>query len=50
MVADMQIQGSASATIERGDFNLAIPNVPFVANVGEDVTLAIDFVANAARQ
>jgi polyisoprenoid-binding protein YceI len=48
MVADAQIQGSASATIQRGDFNLAIPNVPFVANVGEEVTLEIDFVANAA--
>jgi hypothetical protein len=35
----------ASTTIQRGDFGLTIPNVPFVANVGEEVLLELDFVA-----
>lgn len=45
--ADNKLVGSAETVIQRGDFNLTIPNVPFVANVGEDVTLKFDFVANA---
>lgn len=40
-----RLTGSATAVVNRSDFNLTIPNVPFVANVGEQVTLAIDFVA-----
>jgi polyisoprenoid-binding protein YceI len=39
-----RIAGTASTTINRSDFNLIVPNVPFVANVGEEVQLAIDFV------
>lgn len=42
-----QFTGTATATILRSDFNLAIPSVPSVANVGEEVTLEIDFLANA---
>lgn len=41
-----QITGTATTTVNRGDFNLSIPSVPNVANVGEEVTLQIDFVAN----
>lgn len=41
-----QITGTASATVKRSDFNLTIPSVQNVANVGEEVTLQIDFVAN----
>ena len=48
--SETQMTGSASTTINRGDFQLQIPNVPFVANVGEQVALAIDFVAEAAQQ
>lgn len=40
-----RLVGSAETTIQRGDFNLSIPNVPFVADVGEDVTLKLNFVA-----
>ena len=40
-----RIEGSASSTVNRADFDLNIPNVPFVANVDEEVTLTIDFVA-----
>ena len=43
-----QISGSARATVNRSDYNLTIPSVPNVANVGEQVALQIDFVASAA--
>jgi polyisoprenoid-binding protein YceI len=43
-----RITGTATTTIKRGDYNLTIPSVPNVANVGEEVTLEIDFVAEAA--
>jgi polyisoprenoid-binding protein YceI len=45
-VSNNQISGTATATIQRSDFNLQIPSVPRVANVGEQVALQIDFVAN----
>lgn len=40
-----QLNGSATANIARPDFNLQIPDAPGVANVDEEVTLAIDFTA-----
>jgi len=40
-----KISGSAKATIKRADYNLVVPSVPNVANVGEEVTLELDFVA-----
>jgi len=46
-VSASQITGTATTTVNRGDFNLTIPSVRNVANVGEEVTLQIDFVANA---
>jgi polyisoprenoid-binding protein YceI len=45
-----RLVGNASAVIKRSDYNLTIPNVPFVANVGEDVTLQLDFVAAPVQQ
>jgi polyisoprenoid-binding protein YceI len=42
-----ELRGAAQTTINRADFELSIPNVPMVANVGEQVLLAIDFVARA---
>ena len=42
-----RLSGSAKTTVQRGDFNLVIPNVPFVANAGEEVTLEINFVLAA---
>lgn len=44
---DYQLVGHAETIVLRSDFNMSIPNVPFVANVGDEVTLKIDFVANA---
>ena len=43
-----QISGTAKATVSRSDYGLTIPSVPNVANVGEQVTLQIDFVASSA--
>ena len=42
-----RVQGRASATIQRADFELTIPQVPAVASVSESVGLALDFVAVA---
>jgi len=40
-----RLSGSASATIQRSDFELTIPSVPQVAEVSSDVILEIDFTA-----
>jgi polyisoprenoid-binding protein YceI len=47
MVDDSTIEGSASATVLRSDFGIGIPSVPFVADVGDEVGLRLDFVATA---
>lgn len=39
------LTGKATALINRNDFDLTIPSVPNVANVGAEVTLEINFVA-----
>ena len=44
-----QLTGSATAQIERGAFQLQIPNAPGVANVSEKVSLAINFIALATN-
>ena len=44
-----QITGTASAVINRNDYNLTIPTVPNVANVEEEVELYIDFVASVQQ-
>jgi polyisoprenoid-binding protein YceI len=44
-VSETRLEGSASATILRGDFDLGIPSVPSVASVDEEVILEIDLVA-----
>ena len=47
LVSEEQITGHAEANILRANFNLTVPDVPFVANVGNEVTLKLDFVAHA---
>lgn len=49
-VSDTQISGTATAVILRSDYGLEIPSVPNVANVGDEVTLQLNFVANAQGQ
>lgn len=39
-----RITGIATTTINRGDFNLIVPDLDFIANVGEEVILEINFV------
>ena len=47
-VSETQITGTATAVINRTDYDLQIPSVPNVANVEEEVELYIDFTANAS--
>lgn len=49
-VSDTQISGTATAVILRSNYGLEIPSVPNVANVGDEVTLQLTFVANALGQ
>ncbi len=42
--AEGTIEGTATSVIKRADFKLTIPNIPFVANVDEEVDLKLDFV------
>lgn len=43
-----ELTGSATTTVTRTQYQLTIPNVPFVADVSDEVTLRIEFVAQAA--
>jgi polyisoprenoid-binding protein YceI len=38
-----RVRGLASTTILRSDYDILIPSVPFVANVGENIGLEIEF-------
>jgi polyisoprenoid-binding protein YceI len=44
-VSESRLEGSAMTTINRADYNLNIPSVPFVADVEEEVLLVIEFVS-----
>ena len=46
--SETQISGSAAVNVLRSDFSLTIPDVPSVANVTDNVDLALQFVARAA--
>lgn len=39
------VEGTATAIVLRGDYGLTIPSVPSVANVSDEVTLTLEFVA-----
>ncbi len=39
------IRGTAEAIVSRAEFGIGIPNVPIVADVGDDVLIRLDFVA-----
>ncbi len=45
--SESRISGSAEVNLLHGDFGLVIPDVPSVANVTDDVTLRLEFVATA---
>lgn len=44
LAADGLIHGAATAEVQRSDYNLTIPSVPGVANVGQTVAIEINFV------
>ena len=46
-VSEQQITGKAQTTVKYSDFNISVPDVPSVTGLGDTVTLAIDFTANA---
>ncbi|MDH3250326.1 MAG: YceI family protein [Acidimicrobiia bacterium] len=48
LTSDGILEGTATTVVERGPFELFIPSVPSVANVSEEVLLALDFVAESA--
>lgn len=47
-VSETRLEGTASTVVTRAQYNLTIPNAPGVADVTDEVTLSIDFVALAA--
>ena len=47
VVSDSELRGSAATIVVRKDFDLTIPQVPSVANVGEEFIVEFDFVARA---
>ena len=46
LVSEDQLIAHAETKIQLGDFNIVVPSVPFVANVGEEIALEINLVAN----
>jgi len=44
-----QLIGSATTTVKYADFKLAIPNIPFVSDVGKAVVLTLDFTATKPK-
>ncbi|MCB0184567.1 MAG: YceI family protein, partial [Caldilineaceae bacterium] len=45
--SETELVGLGQTKVMRGDYNLTIPSVPSVANVGEEVPLEIAFTAVA---
>jgi polyisoprenoid-binding protein YceI len=48
-VSETRLEGLASTTILRADYNLTIPSVPSVADVDEEVLVELEFVAEATN-
>jgi len=46
-VSETELSGTASTVVQRAMYELTIPNAPGVADVSEDVTLEITFIARA---
>ncbi len=44
-----QLIGTATTTVNYSDFKLAIPNIPFVTDVGKSVALTLDFTATKTK-
>jgi polyisoprenoid-binding protein YceI len=50
LVAQDRLEGTGTTVVTRTQYNLTIPSVPGVANVSDEVTLEIDFVATQVQQ
>ncbi|MCB9452271.1 MAG: YceI family protein [Anaerolineaceae bacterium] len=50
LTTDTRLEGTGTTTVLRSDYNLTIPNAPGVADVTNEVTLEIDFVALQVEQ
>jgi polyisoprenoid-binding protein YceI len=48
LVDDSTVAGEATTTVLRSDFEIGIPSVPSVADVGDEVVIRLEFVAVAA--
>jgi polyisoprenoid-binding protein YceI len=48
-LSESRLEGSATTTINRSDFDLVVPSATAVAAVGEAVILELDFVATATE-
>ncbi len=48
LVDQATINGEATTTVLRSDFEIGIPSVPSVADVGDEVVIRLEFVAAAA--
>jgi polyisoprenoid-binding protein YceI len=44
-VSETELSGSVESNIHYPDWNIAVPNLPFLANVDQDVTLKLEFIA-----
>ncbi|MEZ4836406.1 MAG: hypothetical protein R2873_31175 [Caldilineaceae bacterium] len=45
VVSQSELQLSGSTQVLRGDYDISIPRVPFVASVEDEVILELDLVA-----
>ena len=48
-ISESRLEGSATTTITRSEFELVVPSATGVAAVGEEVILELDFVATATE-
>lgn len=44
-----QVSGKATTTVKRADYNIIVPNLPFLANVADEVKINIEGVAAAGK-
>jgi polyisoprenoid-binding protein YceI len=47
-VDDTTVEGTATAEVLRSDFGIGIPNVPSVADVTDEVSLRLEFLATSS--
>jgi polyisoprenoid-binding protein YceI len=48
LVDETTVEGTATAEVLRSDFGIGIPNVPSVADVTDEVTLQLEFLATSS--